>query len=332
MNKRLAWLMAVILTLTPVGSLAHAETAPATNTDSTTTDPTTDPTGDPAPSDGTVNPSDEDQMTEDENVDAEDEDKDDDAEKEGKGKKKGHEKKHRFEAKRHGIEKAIESLLKARHDGRGEASNAALEAVIEKLKAMLKEDGTVETDDDAEDAVEETIETGITDGTASEDEVEVLVTIQVTKKQVEQAQTNVEAALEKNPKADKLYDLLRKVYKEKGDTKDIKIYVNGKQPLFDVKPYNKEGRNMVPVRAISEALGAKVGWDQATQTVIIIKDGVKIELPLGSNEIKVNGVAKTIDSSAEITNNRTMVPIRFISEFLGQQVDWDAATNMVVVK
>lgn len=366
MNKRMAWVMALLLTLSPtVGGLAHAEGTTSTSTTTTSNTTTTNTTTDPTTStttgttdtttsnttttdsstsgtttDGTVTtPSgDGTQMSEeDDDQDAnKEDDSDDDDSKDGHGKKKGHEykekKQYKFESKLKGIANALESLLKARNDGKGEASNSALDAVIEKLKEMLKQDGTATSDDEAEQAVEETVQSNIDNKSASDDEVELLVTMQVYGKKVDQAQTNVETALENNPKSDKLYNLLSKVYKEKGDTKKPKIYVNGKKPVFDVEPYNKEGRNMVPVRAIAEALGAKVGWNQDTQTVIIIKDGVKIELPLGSNEIKVNGVAKKIDSAAEITSNRTMVPVRFISEFLGQQVNWDAATNMVIVK
>lgn len=324
MQKLVAWTMTLLLSLVvPVMTgMAKAET---TITSSTSTSTSTSQT---VTEDVYQNPE---QDGEDGDTEKDDGEKDD-GEKDGKDKGKSHEKKYKFKGKHKGIGKAIEALLKARNDGNGEASNAALDAVIEKLKEMLKQDGTAATDDEAEQAVEETIQSGIDNGTATDDEVEVLANLQITNKKVDQAKTDVETALERNPKSDKLYKLLSKVYQEKGDTKKVKVYVNGKEPAFDVQPYNKDGRNLVPVRAIAEALGAKVGWDQETQTVIIEKNGVTIELPLGSNEIRVNGQTKTIDSSAEITNNRTMVPVRFISEFLGQQVDWDAATNMVIVK
>ncbi|MFC4769960.1 copper amine oxidase N-terminal domain-containing protein [Effusibacillus consociatus] len=332
MRKVLTWFVALFMTM--VAPAAAAETTSSTTitttaeTTTTTDGTTTDPADSTAPTDTTVGEDDgEHQDDQDQDEDKEDEDKEDGK---GKGKKKGHQKKH--ENKYKGIERALESLLKNLEDGKGAPSDEALKAVIAKLTAMLKEDGTAPTDEVAEEAVEEKIETDIEGGTATESEVEVLVTIQIKGKKVDKAKENVESLLSANPKSDKLYELLSKVYKEKGDTKDVKVYVKGKKPRFDAMPYVKEGRTMVPVRAIVDALGAEVNWKAETQTVIIKKDGKTIELPIGSAEIKVNGQVKKIDKAAEITGARTMVPVRFISEFLGQEVQWDAQSSMVIVK
>ncbi|MCI1113506.1 copper amine oxidase N-terminal domain-containing protein, partial [Stenotrophomonas maltophilia] len=86
------------------------------------------------------------------------------------------------------------------------------------------------------------------------------------------------------------------------------------------------------VRAISEALGSEVDWDQVTQTVVIKKDGIVVELPLGSTNVKVNGQKKQIDSAAEIKQGRIMVPVRFLSEFLGEEVEWEPNSKMVIIK
>ncbi len=104
----------------------------------------------------------------------------------------------------------------------------------------------------------------------------------------------------------------------------------------EVTAYAHDNRTFVPVRFVGERLGAKVDWDNDTQTVIVEKDGHRIEMAIGSNTYYLDGEAKTLDAPAEFTpstngNSRTMVPIRFVSEALGYQVEWDQARNLVVI-
>jgi len=100
--------------------------------------------------------------------------------------------------------------------------------------------------------------------------------------------------------------------------------VNGVQMKNDVAPIIENDRTLMPVRAIAEALGATVGWDGATQTVTITKDGKTVRLTIGVPLADGMG-------AAEIINDRTFVPIRYISEQLGANVVWDAATETVSV-
>ncbi len=104
----------------------------------------------------------------------------------------------------------------------------------------------------------------------------------------------------------------------------------------DVTAYAHDNRTFVPVRFVGERLGATVGWINETQTVTVEKDGHKIEMPIGSSTYTLDGEAKTLDAPAELTpstngNSRTMVPIRFVTEALGYQVEWDQARNLVVI-
>lgn len=104
----------------------------------------------------------------------------------------------------------------------------------------------------------------------------------------------------------------------------------------DVTAYAHDNRTFVPVRFVGERLGATVGWDNDTQSVTVEKDGHKIEMAIGSSTYYLDGEAKTLDAPAELTpsvdgNSRTMVPIRFVSEALGYQVEWDQARNLVVI-
>ncbi len=98
---------------------------------------------------------------------------------------------------------------------------------------------------------------------------------------------------------------------------------------FDTPPYIKGGRTVVPVRALTEGLGALVSYNNETREVTIVKDGTEIVLLIGSNEALVNGEIILLDSKAEITNSRTYVPIRFISEIFGLNVQWDGENEII---
>ncbi|MCK5764299.1 MAG: copper amine oxidase N-terminal domain-containing protein, partial [Clostridiales bacterium] len=97
-------------------------------------------------------------------------------------------------------------------------------------------------------------------------------------------------------------------------------------------PYIKGGRTVVPVRALTEGLGALVSYNNETREVTIVKDGTEIVLLIGSNEALVNGETILLDSKAEITNSRTYVPIRFISEIFGLNVQWDGENEIIDIE
>jgi hypothetical protein len=107
--------------------------------------------------------------------------------------------------------------------------------------------------------------------------------------------------------------------------------VKGQHPVFDVPPVIKEGRTLIPVRAIMNGLGAEVSWDGEAQKVTVTRDGKIIEIFLGSQEVLVNGEPVVIDVPAGMIANRVFVPIRFISETLGDKVVYDSETGDVTV-
>lgn|GEM_PF-1615507 len=112
---------------------------------------------------------------------------------------------------------------------------------------------------------------------------------------------------------------------------DINVLVNGKPVDFpDARAYiSQENRTMVPVRFISEQLGAEVHWNASSNSVDIQYNNKNILLPLNTKVASVNGKELELDASAVIKNNRTMVPLRFISEALGARVLWGSATSTV---
>ncbi len=91
----------------------------------------------------------------------------------------------------------------------------------------------------------------------------------------------------------------------------------------EVVPFTENGRTLVPVRFISESFGAKVGWEEATQTVSVNYDDKQIKLVIGSNEMLVNGQSVLLDTPANTYNARTLIPLRALVEALGKSVHWD---------
>jgi hypothetical protein len=98
---------------------------------------------------------------------------------------------------------------------------------------------------------------------------------------------------------------------------------------FDTPPVIKEGRTLIPVRAVSEAMGAIVEYDDVEKIVTITKDGKIIVFSLAEGTVTVNEETVEIDVPAEIMNNRTMVPLRFIAEKLELSVEWDQETQTI---
>lgn len=120
--------------------------------------------------------------------------------------------------------------------------------------------------------------------------------------------------------------------------KDIKVLpvdsviAKGAIIKFDTPPVIKEGRMLIPVRALTEGFGASVTWDQAKQEVTIQREEVNIVLQIGNNLAYVNGEEVKIDVPPETINNRTVVPLRFIVEKLGLKVNWDAESETVEIE
>lgn len=109
------------------------------------------------------------------------------------------------------------------------------------------------------------------------------------------------------------------------------VTYNGKKILFDQIPVYENRRTLVPLRAIFETLGASVSWDGATQTVTAVKDNTTVSLTLDNAVAKKNGETITLDVPAKAINGRTMVPVRFIADSFGVNVDWDADFQRVVL-
>jgi len=108
------------------------------------------------------------------------------------------------------------------------------------------------------------------------------------------------------------------------------VVLDGKTLTFDVPPTIENDRTLVPLRTIFEALGAKVNWDNTTRTVTASKENTEIKLTIGGQAYK-NGRPVVLEVPAKIISDRTMVPLRFVSESLGCQVVWDDASQTVTI-
>lgn len=113
---------------------------------------------------------------------------------------------------------------------------------------------------------------------------------------------------------------------------NISVNIDGKAVTFsDAKPYIYQGRTLIPARMVSESLGATVAWDEKSRVVTITKGTDVITLTIDQTQARKSGKIITLDVPARITNNRTYVPLRFISEALGSSVAWDDKTRTVTI-
>jgi hypothetical protein len=110
----------------------------------------------------------------------------------------------------------------------------------------------------------------------------------------------------------------------------INVEVDGQRVFFNnARPQMISGRVMVPLRGVLEQMGAYVQWDSSTRMVTARKGEFDIAMRIGQRAAQVNGRTTYLDVPAMILHGSTMVPLRFMSEALGADVDWIAATQTV---
>ena len=113
------------------------------------------------------------------------------------------------------------------------------------------------------------------------------------------------------------------------DNDEIKVRMDGEYINFDVQPEIVNDRTMVPLRGIFETLGATVEWEDETRTVTAEKENVTVSFAIGSDKMYVNDSLIELDSPAYIKNDRTMVPLRAISESFNVNVEWREKKRLV---
>ncbi|RNB91806.1 LysM peptidoglycan-binding domain-containing protein [Brevibacillus fluminis] len=111
----------------------------------------------------------------------------------------------------------------------------------------------------------------------------------------------------------------------------ISLLIDGKGVVSDVKPTIQNGRMLVPIRAIAENTGAAVSYEDTTKTVTVTQGTNKILLYIGKAIGYVNEKRVILDATPMISKGRTLIPLRFISQSLGYQVDWDKRAEVAIV-
>ena len=114
----------------------------------------------------------------------------------------------------------------------------------------------------------------------------------------------------------------------------VTVRVNGEDITFEdpeALPKIMNNRTMLAARAFYEKIGAKVDWNGKARTVTVSKDKDKIVLTIGSNKALVNGKEVALDSAATIVNDKTYIPVRFVSEAFGYKVKYDPNEGMPIV-
>ena len=110
------------------------------------------------------------------------------------------------------------------------------------------------------------------------------------------------------------------------------VLVNNRTLKTEFSPYIKQGRTFVPIREITENLGADVKWNNRDKSIKISLNGDVIDMKINSPNVRVNGKKISLDNaqapqlalySSPRKETKTMVPLRFISETFGYDVDWN---------
>ncbi len=113
--------------------------------------------------------------------------------------------------------------------------------------------------------------------------------------------------------------------------KDLAIFIDGEQLIFpDQQPFiDSNNRTLVPARFFAQALGASVEWDEAQLQVVVSRESSTLTLTVGKQEVLIHpDKIEKMDTAAVLVNNRLMIPLRYISIYLGCNVNWDASRRI----
>lgn len=105
---------------------------------------------------------------------------------------------------------------------------------------------------------------------------------------------------------------------------------------MDVAPLIKDGRTFIPIRYVTDSIGAKIEWNAKDQKISITHGEKEVKLWVGKSYADINNESKLIDPSNKniypfIVNGRTFLPLRFVSENLGLTVEWDSESKEITV-
>ena len=105
----------------------------------------------------------------------------------------------------------------------------------------------------------------------------------------------------------------------------MELVINSETVHFpDAKPFIDESdRTQIPIRVLSELLGFEVKWEEESHTAVLTRENTVITVKIGDKHITKNGTPIEMDTEAKIIGDRTYIPLRFIAEALGCDVEWE---------
>ncbi len=113
-------------------------------------------------------------------------------------------------------------------------------------------------------------------------------------------------------------------------SRQVGVFLDDLPIAFPIDPFLQDGTTMVPLRALSEALGFKVTWHE-DGNILCEKQGSTIALAIGSDKVTANGSEVTLPVPPGLVDGHTVVPLRFWSEAMGYTVNWDPVTYSAFV-
>ena len=119
--------------------------------------------------------------------------------------------------------------------------------------------------------------------------------------------------------------------REKLPNNPVYVKFNGDILGFDEPPIIEDGSTLVPMRFLFEQMGAYVEWDSETQTATATLDNKALTFSIDNVNARINNKPAKMDVPARLVNGKTMVPLRFLSENMGYDVDWDADSRTAIV-
>lgn len=114
---------------------------------------------------------------------------------------------------------------------------------------------------------------------------------------------------------------------------DVKtVSIDGTKTAIDTAPVIIDSKTYVPLRVLSDAIGATCLWDDATKKITYAADNMVLEMWIDSTTICVNGLEVAVEAAPLIVDGRTIVPLRIVSENLGMTATWDNDTKSVTIE
>lgn len=115
------------------------------------------------------------------------------------------------------------------------------------------------------------------------------------------------------------------------DENRIKVYLGEDRVYFDTDPVVENGKAMLPIKGIADAMGMNTVWDSKTKTVTAEKEGMNLVFKINDDKAFVNGIQMTMDRPAKIINGSAMIPASYIRQCFNADIAWDQQTKTIII-